>query len=149
MWKLWLPVATTLWWEETLPSSRYYLLCIWIINKEQQRAYRIAENFRGRKLREFHGFVPIYIFAKVLRKFSPWIWGMVSFGVAQVSNLQSFSTKIVFSSICESFLPQRFPAIWYETRLIKNQPMAIYKVFSTNIVFSPQRFPSIHYETFN
>ena len=55
-------------------------------------------------------FTVLWLFVKV---FSTKFGGMVSFGVAKVSNLRKFSPlKLYFSPICKSFLSQ-FPAIRY------------------------------------
>ena len=74
------------------------------------------ENFPGRKLlreKTFTNFVVLWLFVKV---FSTKFGGVVSFCVAQASNLWNFSPqKLSFSPICESFLPQKFPAIRYVT----------------------------------
>ena len=71
------------------------------------KLYRIAGNFRGRKLsRKFRGFVAMH--ESFLRK----IWGVAFFGAEQASNPQKFSLwKSYFSPIRESFLPQKFPTI--------------------------------------
>ena len=64
----------------------------------------IAGNFQEENFRKFSGYVTIReIF---LRE----IWGVVSFGTAQASNLQKYSPwKLFFSPICKSFLPHKFP----------------------------------------
>ena len=65
--------------------------------------------YRGKLSREkiFTNYTVLWLFAKA--KFG----GMVSFGTAKTSDLRKFFTvKIVFSPICESFLPQKFSAIW-------------------------------------
>ena len=44
------------------------------------------------------------------------LWGVASFGVAKASNPWKFSPrKSYFSPICESFLPQKCPAIRYQS----------------------------------
>ena len=64
------------------------------------------ETFEGEKFRKFCGFVAIR--KSFLRK----IWGVASFRTAKVSNLRKFSPqKSYFSTIHESFLPRKFPAI--------------------------------------
>ena len=52
------------------------------------------------------------LWLRIRKVFSVKFGGVVSFGVAQVRNLQKFSPqKSHFSLICESFLPQKFPTI--------------------------------------
>ena len=63
--------------------------------------YRIAGNFRRRKLARILQF--FWLFAKV---FSTKLGGVVSFGAAQVSNLQKiFSMNIVFFTNLQKFSP--------------------------------------------
>jgi len=70
-------------------------------------SYCIAENFRGRKLSR------ISWFCGYSRKFSPWNlgrgihWRGTSEQSAKISPQKSY-----FSPIRESFLPQKFPAIY-------------------------------------
>ena len=71
--------------------------------------------YSGKLLREktFTNFAVLWLFVKV---FSTKFGGVVSFCVAQASNLWNFSPqKLSFSPICESFLPRKFPAIRYVT----------------------------------
>ena len=69
--------------------------------------------YNGKLLREktFANFAVLWLFIK----FSPWnLGGVGSFSTAQASNLWKFSPqKSYFLPICESFLPRKFPAIWY------------------------------------
>ena len=73
--------------------------------------YRTAENFRGRKLSR------ISWFCGYTQKFSPQNLGhsVLRHGKSEQS-AEVFSTKIVFSPIRKSFLPWKFPAIWYNFR---------------------------------
>jgi len=65
-----------------------------------------GETFEGEKFRKFCGFVAIR------KSFLCKIWGVASFGIAKASNLRKFSPrKSYFSTIHESFLPRKFPAI--------------------------------------
>ena len=62
--------------------------------------------YSGKLLSEktFANFAVLWLFRKV---FSKKFGSVVSFGTAKVSNLE------YFSPICESFLPQKFPAVQY------------------------------------
>ena len=77
------------------------ILCIhrcWV----HPQYYRIAKNFRGRKILRISRFCESF-----LRE----IWGVASFGAAKESNPRKFSSrKSYFSPISESFLPRNFPA---------------------------------------
>ena len=76
-----------------------------------QVTYRIAKNFRGRKL------LQILQFWAIRKSFLCKIWGVASFGTAKASNPRKFSPrKAYFSPIRESFLPRKFPAIRYVER---------------------------------
>ena len=56
-------------------------------------------------------FAVSWLFAKV---FSVKFGGVASFGATKASNPQTFLCKNhIFSPICESFLPRKFPAIRY------------------------------------
>ena len=68
--------------------------------------------YSGKLLREktFANFTVLWLFVKV---FSVKFGGMASVGTAKGSNLPKFSPrKSYFSPICDSFRPQKFPAIW-------------------------------------
>ena len=67
--------------------------------------YRIAGNFRGRKLSQS------LKFCSYLRKSSLPNLGAWHLLVASASNLQKFFSVKIFSPICKSFLPGKFPAI--------------------------------------
>ena len=71
--------------------------------------YRVEGNFLGRKL-----FVNCAV-CGYSQKFCPQnSGGVASFGAAKASNPRKFSPlKSYFSTISESFLPRKFPAIWY------------------------------------
>ena len=59
-------------------------------------------------------FAVLWLFTKV---FSVKFGGVVSFSTARASNPRKFSPqKSYFSPIRESFLPGKFPAIWYIIR---------------------------------
>ena len=63
------------------------------------------ETFEGENLHDFHSFVAI------CESFLWEIWGC---SILWRGNLQKFSPqKLYFSLICESFPPQKFPAIQY------------------------------------
>ena len=83
-----------------------YMCCISLIRRCPQIILYSRKLSRNKT---FTNFAVLWLFAKVLfTKFG----GMVSFGVAKVSNLWKFSLqKSYFSPIHESFLPQKFPAI--------------------------------------
>ena len=66
--------------------------------------YRIAGNFRGRKLLQISQFCG-YIFVKV---FSVKFGGMAPLALQKQAIRESFLRQNVFSPICQSFLPQKF-----------------------------------------
>ena len=70
--------------------------------------YRIAGNFRGRKLLQISRFCSnLWNFS--LRNWGP---GMASFdGNTSEQSTKVFSTKVLFPPTCENFLPWKFPTI--------------------------------------
>jgi len=75
--------------------------------------YRIAGNFQGSLSREktFANFTVLWLFSKI---FSAKFGSVASFGAAKACNLRKISPRqLYFSPIYESFLPQKFPALWY------------------------------------
>ena len=83
----------------------------YIIPEERPDTYRIAENFRGRKLSRisrFCGYMQKFSLQNLERGI---LWLCKSEQSAKV-----FPAKIVFSPIHESFLPRKFPAIQYGIR---------------------------------
>ena len=72
--------------------------------------YRIAENFHGRKLSQISWFCG---YENFLWKFSLKFEGLASFGDTSEQSTKVFSAKIFFPSICECFLPQKFPIRCY------------------------------------
>ena len=83
------------------------IICMWQ-SRVETKNYRIAGNFRGRKLRGFCGFVAIR--ESFLREI--WGCGILWHGKSEQS-AKVFSAKIVFSPIHESFLPRKFSVIRY------------------------------------
>ena len=63
--------------------------------------YRVAENFHGRKLLQISWFCGYEIFSE--------IWGHGIFCGTSEQSTKVFSAKILFPSICECFLPRKFP----------------------------------------
>jgi len=53
-------------------------------------------------------------------------WGVASFAAVKASNPRNFSPrKLYFLPICEGFLPQKFPTIWYSCN-VKHIPLMIF-----------------------
>ena len=90
------------WLEETIITTRS------VQYVHAFSVYRIAENFRGRKL------LRISWFCGYTRKFSPQNLGHgIRWRCKSEQSAKVFSTKILFPPIRKSFLPRKFPAIWY------------------------------------
>ena len=103
MWKLWLPVATTLCDERTAAQSDAAFKML-LHTMHMRTAQCIVGNFRGKKLSQ------ISRFCGWLRKFSPQNLGVVSFGAVQLSNPRKFSRrKSSFHQSTELFSCKGFP----------------------------------------
>ena len=89
--------------------------------------YRIAENFRGRKLSR------ISRFCGYTRKFSPWNLGRgVLWRCKSEQSAKVFSAKIVFSPICKNFFPRKFPAIQYVSCMVDSGAFHMTVYYSIN-----------------
>ena len=114
-------------WNEVCGYRTSYVpSCLASVQYTDITIYR--ETFKGENFHEFRGFVAIF------ESFLCKIWECDLIDAAQASNLWKFSPrKSYFSPIRTSFLPRKFPAIWYLSGM-RSVAMCLASVQYTNII---------------